>query len=312
MARNTARSREFHTQQVALPGAGKGTPTRQAGRRSERRPPHHRRAPRRRQGRKPRPRAVGASTPRAGAAPTLRFRRPPGPRPSPPPPAPPLASRSSTRTPGPRAPRQQNSGPRSPPLGEGGGRPGRSCGAEAAPRLRWAGSGPPSEQGRSRHPPAGVPPPWAAEADPSVLPLGLSLPLISLGAHLPTQLPAACATASARVLGPRTRQTPSQLRSAAQPNCGPRPRGVRTNRWAVPHCRWVSIGQGGRGGRCPGQTVARRNSPLLGLLLSLSGRKLSEALLFLVSTGAHLCSPLSPLQVLPIILPGERKAFSLF
>lgn len=133
------------------------------------------------------------------------------------------------------------------------------------PRLPLGSGGP--DLGRrvsraaSRHPPDGVPPPWAAEADPSVLPPGPCLPFISLGAHLPTQLPAACATASARVLGPRTRQTPSQLRSAEQPNCGPRPRGVRTNRWAVPHCRWVSIGQGGRGGRCPGQTVARRGSP---------------------------------------------------
>ncbi|XP_036922589.1 transcription initiation factor TFIID subunit 4-like [Sturnira hondurensis] len=44
-------------------------------------------------------------------------------------------------------------------------------------------------------------------------------PLSPLGAHLPTRLPAAYA--SAQVPGPQVRETPSQLCSAAQPNCAP-------------------------------------------------------------------------------------------
>lgn len=59
----------------------------------------------------------------------------------------------------------------------------------------------------------------ALEADPSVL----SLKPSSLGAHLLTPLPAACASSSSGSGAP-DRKTRSQLRSAAQPNCGPRPR----------------------------------------------------------------------------------------
>lgn len=77
----------------------------------------------------------------------------------------------------------------------------------------------------SRHSPARVPDPGPRGR--SFGPLAETFP--PLGAHLLTPLPAACASVPARVPGPRIRKTRSQLRSAAQPNCGPRPRGVLTN-----------------------------------------------------------------------------------
>ena len=179
---------EFHTATGRLARCWRGTVGPGGRPCSELQPPHQRPTPRRRQGRRPRPRAVGAPTPRAGAAPTLRFRRPPGPRPPPPPPppAPPLVSPSSTRTPGPRAPRPQNSGRcrrRSGTVGEG-------RAGTVGPRCTLGSGGPGLgcrvSRAASRHPPAGVPPSWPRR--PILSSFSRNLPSLSVPSALTTRL----------------------------------------------------------------------------------------------------------------------------
>lgn len=100
----------------------------------------------------------------------------------------------------------------------------------------------------SRHSPAGVPDPGPRGRSFSPLAETFS----PLGTHLLTPLPAACASVPARVPGPRIRKTRSQLRSAAQPNCGPRPRGVLTNSGRCPTAVGFPLDRAARVGGAPG------------------------------------------------------------
>nr|XP_021491079.1 uncharacterized protein LOC110547687 [Meriones unguiculatus] len=238
--------------------------------------------------------ALPSAGPRAGAL------APPPPAP----PAPPLAARVPRERRGPPTRARRIPGRR----GHAGGtrRAGGALGPRRPPGCDGPGRiGPDSRGSRvaRQQPPAAARRP-AAPGDPAALPRAPPSRASFPGAHLPTPRPQPCASAPARVPGPRIAATPSQLRSAAQPNCGPRPRGVRTNRWAVPHRRQVSIGQGG-GGRCP-QTGALRAASCR---VSTPCGARADSLPALSSVSL---STLRPVEVPQVILPDEMKAFSLF
>lgn len=247
---------------------------------------------------------VRASTPRAGAAPTLRFRRPLGSRPPPPQSAPPPASRSSTRTLGPRAPRWQNFRPSSPPLGGGRGESGRNCGAEMASLLRSTGPGPPSEVGRLQTPACqpGSHRPGPRRPILTSSCQTFSLPLIPLVAHLPTRLPAVRTTNPAQVPGPQRREIPftAALRSATELWAPPSRRpdqqmGGAATAVGFPLDKAAEVG--GALGR-PSLTGIVFNP----VSSSWACPARPEASKFFISTGVYLCPPVRLLQVPPMVL----------
>ncbi|XP_051037838.1 collagen alpha-1(I) chain-like [Phodopus roborovskii] len=203
------------------------------------------------------PRSARRPASRPGRDAALPSAGPPARAPAPPPPAPPAPPLAA------RVPRERRGPPtraRRIPGRRGHAEDTRRAGGALGPRWPLSCDGPgrvgPDSRGSRaarQHPPAAAASRSGRSCRPSASP---SLQGLLLRRSPPDSAPAACASAPARVPGPRIAATPSQLRSAAQPNCGPRPRGVRTNRWAVPQRRQVSIGQGG-GGRFP-QTGALR------------------------------------------------------
>lgn len=207
---------------------------------SQRPPPHQRPAPRRRQGRRPRPRAVSAPASASRRGPDAALPQAAGPATTAPAAGP--ASRQPQFDTNARASRSAPAEFRVAATQGRPGGPGRDRGVAAAPWLRRAGPGPPSEQSRHQTPACQCPN-APGRGDRPFLPFAEPLPPFQFcRCSPPDSAPRSLRFSSSSGSGPRTRETPSQLRSAAQPNCGPRPRGVRTNRWAVPLGRWVSIG----------------------------------------------------------------------